>query len=166
MKKLLTLTSLISTMAVLALIAGCQTAATNNAEIVASKKENLLAQAGFKVKTVTTPKQQQRVSQLPPNVVSAVKYQGKLYYVYPTAKKDQIYVGKQAQYDAYKQALKAKIISQQAQQANQTTQQQQQMLEGSPVWSGETAGPRHVQVQVFDGSVRWTRCKGMNPVRI
>jgi hypothetical protein len=60
-------------------------------------------------------------------------------------------VGKQAQYDAYKQALKAKIISQQAQQANQTTQQQQQMLEGSPVWSGETAGPRHVQVQVFDG---------------
>jgi hypothetical protein len=151
MKKLLTLTSLISGMAVLALIAGCQTAATNNAEIVASKKENLLAQAGFKVKTVTTPKQQQRVSQLPPNVVSAVKYQGKLYYVYPTAKKDQVYVGKQAQYDAYKQALKAKIISQQAQQANQTAQQREQMLQGSPVWSGETAGPRHVQVQVFDG---------------
>jgi hypothetical protein len=25
------------------------------------------------------------------------------------------------------------------------------MLQGSPVWSGETAGPRHVQVQVFDG---------------
>jgi len=80
-----------------------------------------------------------------------VKYQGKLYYVYPTAKKDQIYVGKQAQYDAYKQALKAKIISQQAQQANQTAQQREQMLQGSPVWSGETAGPRHVQVQVFDG---------------
>src|SRR6266481_2170388 len=114
MKKLLTLTSLVIGMAILALIAACQTVATNNAEIATSKKENLLAQAGFKVKTVTTPKQQQRVSQLPPNVVSAVKYQGKLYYVYPTAKKDQVYVGKQAQYDAYKQALKAKIVSQKA----------------------------------------------------
>ena len=151
MKKLLALTGIVSATAILALVAGCQTVATNQAELATSKKENLLAQAGFKAKTVTTPKQQQRVSQLPPNVVSAVKYQGKLYYVYPTAKKDQVYVGKQAQYDAYKQALKAKIISQQAQQANQTTQQQQQMLEGSPVWSGETAGPRHVQVQVFDG---------------
>jgi hypothetical protein len=151
MKKLLTITSLVSGVAVLALVAGCQTVATNQSEIATSKKENLLAQAGFKVKTVTTPKQQQQVSQLPPNVVSAVKYQGKVYYVYPTAKKDQIYVGKQAQYDAYKQALKAKIISQQAQPASQTAQQREQMLEGSPVWSGETAGPRHVQVQVFDG---------------
>jgi hypothetical protein len=151
MKKLLTLTNLVSTMAVLALVAGCQTMATNQSEIATSKKENLLAQAGFKVKTVTTPKQQQQVSLLAVDRVSAVKYKGKLYYVYPTAKKDQIYVGKQAQYDAYKQALKAKIISQQPQQASQTAQQREQMLEGSPVWSGETAGPRHVQVQVFDG---------------
>jgi hypothetical protein len=148
MKKLLTLTSIAGIGAALALIAACQTTGTSQAGV---QKESLLSQSGFKVKTVTTPTQQQRVSQLPPNVVSAVKYQGKLYYVYPTAKKDQIYVGKQAQYNAYKQALKAKIISQQPQQANQTAQQQQQMLNGSPVWSGETAGPRHVQVQVFDG---------------
>ncbi len=148
MKKLLTLTIIVSAMSALALITGCETTGTGQAVV---QKESLLAQSGFKVRTVTTPKQQQQVSKLPLNVVSAVKYQGKLYYVYPTAKKDQVYVGKQAQYDAYKQALKAKIISQQAQQANQTTQQQQQMLEGSPVWSGETAGPRHVQVQVFDG---------------
>jgi nucleoid-associated protein YgaU len=147
MKKLLTLTNIASIGAVLALMAACQTTGTSGV----AQKESLLAQSGFKVKTVTTPKQQQQVSQLPPNVVSAVKYQGKLYYVYPTAKKDQIYAGKQAQYNAYKQALKAKIISQQPQQANQTAQQQQQMLQGSPVWSGETAGPRHVQVQVFDG---------------
>ncbi len=64
MKKLLTLTSLISGMAVLALIAGCQTVATNQGELAASKKEFLLAQAGFKTKTVTTPKQQQQVSLL------------------------------------------------------------------------------------------------------
>jgi len=163
MKKLLILTSVVSTIAILALMAACQTTGTSGV----AQKESLLAQAGFKVKTVTTPKQQQRVSQLPPNVVSAVKYQGKLYYVYPTAKKDQIYVGKQAQYDAYKQALKAKIISQQAQQANQTAQQREQMLQGSPVWSGETAGPRHVQVQVFDGFGPLDPMQGdWNPIRI
>ena len=144
MKKLLTLTSLVSGMAVLALVAGCQTVATNQAELATSKKEVLLAQAGFKAKTVTTPKQQQQVSQLAVDRVSAVKYHGKVYYAFPTGKKDQILVGNQAQFNAYKQSL-------QAQQATQKTQQEQQMLQGSPVWAGETAGPRHVDVEVFDG---------------
>jgi hypothetical protein len=146
MKKLLTLTSLVSGVAVLALVAGCQTMATNQSEITTSKKENLLAQAGFKVKTVTTPKQQQQVSLLVVDRVSAVKYHGKLYYVYPTAKKDQILVGNQSQFNTYKQALQAQSAT-----AAQTAQQRQQMLEGSPVWAGETAGPRHVDVEVFDG---------------
>jgi hypothetical protein len=144
MKKLLTLTGIVSATAILVLVAGCQTVATNQAELATSKKENLLAQAGFKAKTVTTPKQQQQVSLLAVNRVSAVKYQGKLYYVFPTAKKDQILVGNQAQFNAYKQTL-------QAQQPRQKTQQEQQMLQGSPVWVGETAGPRHIDVQVFDG---------------
>ncbi len=144
MKKLLALTGIVSATAILALVAGCQTVATNQAELATSKKENLLAQAGFKAKTVTTPKQQQKVSLLAVNRVSAVKYQGKLYYVFPTAKKDQILVGNQAQFNAYKQTL-------QAQQPSQKTQQEQQMLQGSPVWVGETAGPRHIDVQVFDG---------------
>ena len=148
MRNLLTLANIAGAMAALALMAACQTTGTSQTVV---QKESLLSQSGFKVKTVTTPKQQQRVSQLPPNVVSAVKYQGKLYYVYPTAKKDQIYVGKQAQYDAYKQALKAKILSQKAQQANYNAQQQEQMLYGDPAWSGETAGPHHIQVQVFQG---------------
>ena len=43
-------------MAALVLVAACQTVATNDAELVASKKEFLLAQSGFKVITVTTPK--------------------------------------------------------------------------------------------------------------
>src|SRR5436190_7307385 len=107
MKKLSTLTRIAGAMAVLALIAACQTVATNNAEIAASKKQNLLAQAGFKFITVTTPKQQQAVSQLAQSRVSAVKYNGKLYYVFPTAQKDKIYVGKQKQYNAYKQTLAA-----------------------------------------------------------
>jgi lipopolysaccharide export LptBFGC system permease protein LptF len=147
MRKLLTLTSIVSPVVILALMAGCQTVATNQAELATSKKENLLVQAGFKAKSVTTPKQQQRVSQLAVDRVSAVKYQGKLYYVFPTAKKDQILVGNQSQFNAYKRALQA----QQASQTTQQTQQQQQMLQGSPVWAGETAGPRHVDVEVFDG---------------
>src|SRR5205807_6824841 len=65
--------------------------------------------------------------------------------------KDQIYVGKQAQYNAYKQALKTRILSQKSQQANYNAQQQEEMLHGDPAWSGETAGPHHIQVQVFDG---------------
>src|SRR5438876_6046541 len=155
MKKLLKLTSLISGMAVLALVAGCQTVATNQRQLAASKKEFLLAQAGFKTKKVTTPKQQQQVSLLAVDKVSAVKYKGKLVYVFPTGKKDQIYYGNQAQFNAYKRALQAQQASQaqasQTAQQQQQQQQQQQMLQGSPVWSGETAGPRHVDVEVFDG---------------
>ncbi|PYJ45637.1 MAG: hypothetical protein DME85_13025 [Verrucomicrobia bacterium] len=131
-------------MVTLTLVAGCQTVATNQAGIATSKKEVLLAQAGFKAKTVTTPKQQQQVSLLAVDKVSAVKYHGKLYYVYPTAKKDHILVGNQAQFNAYKQAL-------QAQQTSQQAQQNAQMAAGSPVWVGETAGPRHITVEEFDG---------------
>ena len=145
MKKLLTLTSIASAIAVLALLAACQTTGTGQAVV---QKESLLAQSGFKVKTVTTPKQQQQVSKLPPNAVSAVKYQGKLYYVFPTATKDRIYVGKQAQFNAYKQALAGQQASQQT---SAYAQQQQQMAQGSPVWAGETAGPRHIEVEEFDG---------------
>src|SRR5439155_12111220 len=131
MKKLSTLTSIVSAMAVLAFVAGCQTVATNNAEIAASKKQNLLAQAGCKFITVTTPKQQQAVSQLAQGRVSAVKYNGKWYYVFPTTKKDQIFVGRQKQYNAYKQALAA--------------QQGQQQMAGTPTLTYETAGPNHIE---------------------
>src|SRR5438034_10872177 len=141
MKKLLTLTGVAGIGAVLALLAACQTTGTGD---VVAQKESLLAQSGFKVVTVTTPQQQQAVSQLTVGRVTAVHYNGKLYYVFPTATKDKIYVGKQAQFNAYKQAVAA-------QQASQQAQQQQQMLQGSPVWTGETAGPRHIEVQEFDG---------------
>src|SRR5437899_9525521 len=104
MKKLLTLTNIASAMAALALIGGRQTT-TNQAD--SAQKENLLAQSGFKVITVTTPKQQQAINGLAQYRVSAVKYNGKLYYVFPTATKDKIYVGKQKQFNAYKPALAA-----------------------------------------------------------
>jgi len=60
-----------------------------------------------------------------------------LYYVYPTAKKDQIFVGRQKQYNANKQALAA--------------QQGQQQMGGQPTFVTETAGPNHIEVDQFDG---------------
>jgi hypothetical protein len=149
MKKLLTLTSIAGIGAVLTLMAACQTTGTSQSAV--AQKEALLKQAGFKSKTVTTPKQQQQVSQLAVDRVSSVKYQGKVYYVFPTGNKSQILAGTQAQFNAYKKALQAQQTSQTAQQGSQTSQQQQQMLQGSPVWAGETAGPRHLDVEVFDG---------------
>jgi len=74
---------------------------------------------------------------LPVGKVSAVKYKGKLYYVYPTAQKDRIYYGKQAQFNAYKQSLHA--------------QQGAQQMAGSPTFTEEGAGPYNIQVQTFDG---------------
>ena len=142
------LTSIVSTVAVVALITACQTVATNNAELAASKKEHLLTQSGFKVITVTTPKQQQAISGLTQYRVSAVKYNGKLYYVYPTGTKDRIYVGKQKQFNAYKQALAAQQASQPAPQAGQPGQQ---LINPAPTMTYEGAGPHHVEVEQFDG---------------
>jgi hypothetical protein len=148
MKKISNLTGIVSTMAALALIAACQTVATNNAELVASKKEFLLAQSGFKVITVTTPKQQQAINGLAQYRVSAVKYNGKLYYVFPTATKDKIYVGRQKQYNAYKSALAAQ---QGGQPPNQQAQPGQQLMNPAPTMTYETAGPQHIEVEQFDG---------------
>jgi hypothetical protein len=135
MKKLLTLTNIASALAALALMTACQTTSTGQA---GPQKEPLLTQSGFKVITVTTPKQQQAVTGLAQGRVSAVKYNGKLYYVYPTAQKDRIYVGRQKQFNAYKQALAA--------------QQGQQQMGGQSLYPTlESAGPNHIEVQQFGG---------------
>jgi hypothetical protein len=148
MKTLYMLTSLASAMAVLALITSCQTVATNQAELTASKKEFLLAQSGFKVITVTTPKQQQAINGLAQYRVSAVKYNGKLYYVFPTTTKDKIYVGRQKQFNAYKSALAAQQMGQPASQPGQSGQQ---LMNPAPTMAFETAGPQHIEIDQFDG---------------
>jgi len=150
MRNLLTLANIAGAMAALALMAACQT--TGSTQAVA-QKETLLAQSGFRVVTVKTPKQQQAVNGLAQNRCSAVKYNGKLYYVFPTATKDRIYVGKQAQFNAYKKAVAAQQTAAASQQASWNAQQQQQMLHGgSPYMAGETAGPNHIEVEEFQGA--------------
>jgi hypothetical protein len=112
-------------------ITACQSTAVGpNA---ASQKEQLLVQSGFRAKTVITPEQQQRVSALPSGKVSTVGYKGKMYYVYPTATRDRIFVGNQTQYNAYKQALVAYAL---------TT---------SPDFVQDTHGPHRVLIQHFSG---------------
>ena len=145
MKKLLTLTSIASISTVLVLISASEATAASASEI--SRKEALLAQSGFKVITVTTPKQQQAINGLAQYRVSAVKYNGKLYYVFPTATKDKIYVGRQKQYDVYKKAFAA----QQGQPASAQAQAGQQLMNPPPTMTYETAGPHHIEVQQFDG---------------
>ena len=137
MKKLLSLTSVLCAVAALAFVTGCASTGTTTAA-ASPKKESLLQQAGFKTITVTTPKQQQAVTGLAQGRCSAVTYNGKLYYVFPTGTKDRVYVGRQKQYNAYKQAL-----------ANQ--QGQQQMAGQSLMPTLETAGPHNVEVQQFGG---------------
>src|SRR6266513_2548940 len=141
MKKLLTLTGIAGIGTVLALLAACQTTGTGQAVV---QKESLLSQSGFKVITVTTPKQQQAVSGLAQGRVSAVKYNGKLYYVYPTSTKDRIYVGRQKQFNAYKQSLQAQPAS--SQPASMAQQGQGQMAGQSLMPTLETAGPNHIEV--------------------
>ena len=131
MKKTLLLTNILVTVLSLGLMLGCQSTAVGPSG--APQKENLLVRAGFKAKTVTTPKQQQRVSALPAGKVSTVSYKGKLYYVYPTATKDRILVGNQAQYNTYKQSVVAYGL---------TT---------SPAFVDVTHGPHPVLIQQFDG---------------
>lgn len=130
-KRILSVINLLVLMSSIGLMGGCESTAvapSNDAQ-----KQNLVVRAGFRVKMVTTPKQQQRVSALPPGQVSTVTYKGKLYYVYPTAAKDRILVGNQTQYNLYKQSVVAYGL---------TT---------SPSFVDVTHGPHRILIQEFDG---------------
>jgi hypothetical protein len=64
--------------------------------------------------------------------------------VFPTATKDKIYVGRQKQFNAYKQALAG-------QQGGQPAQPGQHLMNPAPTMTFETAGPQHIEVDQFDG---------------
>lgn len=143
MKKVLIFTNVVGAAAIVWGLAACSTTASTTASTT-SQKETMLAQAGFLSKTVTTPKQKEQVEKLTVGAVSAVKCKGKLLYVYPTEKKDQVLYGKQAQYDAYKKMLAAKTQSSAAAQT-------QTSADNGAYLTRETAGPHRIIVQDFDG---------------
>ena len=150
MKNLTTLTNIASAMVALMLITACETTGGGGQSVIA-QKETLLQQSGFKTITVTTPAQQQAVAGLPQGKVSAVKYKGKLYYVFPTATKDRIYVGRQKQFNAYKQALAGQAAAHPASHPSMAQMGEAQMAGQSLDPTLEGAGPEHIQVQQFGG---------------
>jgi hypothetical protein len=102
MKKLITLTSVLRTVAALAIAIGC--ASTTTTTIAAPpQKEVMLQQAGFKTHTVTTARQKELLRALPAGKVSIVKHNGKTFYAFPDVAHNHVYTGNQAQYQAYKQ---------------------------------------------------------------
>jgi len=138
MRNLFTLTNIASAIAALALMPACQS--TSTAQSAAAQNEALLTQSGFKTIPVTTPRQQAAVSKLPQGSVSAVKHQGKTYYVYPNAANNKIYVGKQTHVNAAKKAL-----------ATQQTQAAQQNMNPPPTMTFQGHGPHQVVAEEFDG---------------
>lgn len=74
--------------------------------------ESMLAASGFKVIPVTTPAQERQMATLPAGKISVVKRNGEVFFVYPDSAQKQLYVGRDAQYDAYQNLL----LNQQAQQ--------------------------------------------------
>jgi hypothetical protein len=137
MKNLATLTDITGAIAALAVVTACQSTGTSQST---AQQEALLAQSGFKTITVTTPKQQAAVSKLAVGTVSPVKYKGKLYYVYPTATKDKIYVGRQKQVNAYNKAV-----------AGQQTQPGQNNMNPAPTMTFQGHGQHQVVAEEFDG---------------
>src|SRR6476469_10173292 len=112
MKKLLTPPGIATIGTLLVLRSASEATAASGSEI--SRKEALLAQSGFKLVAVTTPKQKESINGLAQGRCSAVTFNKKLFYVFPTAAKDKFYVGKQTQFERYKKAIWAQKASQPA----------------------------------------------------
>jgi hypothetical protein len=127
MRTLISFTNIILATSLLGVMVACQSTAVTPGGPPA--KETLLTQAGFQSYTVTTAKQKQHLSKLPAEKLSAVKYKGKKYYVYPTAAQDRVLVGTDAQYNAA--MAKAQM--------------------SGPVFAEETHGPHPVLIQEFSG---------------
>ena len=109
MKKLITLTSVLRTVAALAVAIGCASITTTTIA-APPQKEVMLQQAGFKIHTVTTARQKEHLRALPEGKVSIVMQNGKTFYAYPDVAHNRVYTGTEAQYQAYKQVqLQASI---------------------------------------------------------
>ncbi len=109
MKKLITLRSVLRTVAAFAIAIGCATT-TTTAIAAPPQKEVMLQQAGFKTHMVMTARQKEHLRALPEGKVSIVMQNGKTFYAYPDAAHNQVFTGTESQYQAYKQAqLQASI---------------------------------------------------------
>jgi hypothetical protein len=65
--------------------------------------EGELSALGFKVLVATTTVQQEWVRRLPPGEIRPMQRNGKKFFIYPDASRNQVYVGGSAEYAAYRQ---------------------------------------------------------------
>lgn len=110
-----------------ALLAGC--AAIEKAEHKST--EQMLAAGGFKVLPVDTPQRQAAFAQLKPYKISRQMRGSSVYYVYPDANGNFVYVGDQAAYSAYQKLLVQQQISDQNMMAAEMMD-----MPGPGVWPG------------------------------
>jgi len=79
------------------LLAGCASVGSGNTT-------SLLTAAGFRARTPQTPKQQELYAALPPYKVQQATVPGKgVFYVYKDANAGVAYIGREAEYQQYKQ---------------------------------------------------------------
>jgi hypothetical protein len=86
-------------------VAGC-------AEMEATNTKSLLSAAGFQVRTPQTPKQQQIYAALPPYKVERGTVNGKTFYVFKDEKAGVAYVGRELEYQRYRQLAIQQQIAQ------------------------------------------------------
>ena len=86
-------------------IAGCAGVGSGNTTA-------LLSAAGFHALTPQTPKQQQMYAALPPYKVERATVNGKTFYVYKDEKAGIAYVGREPEYQSYKQLCVQQQIAQ------------------------------------------------------
>jgi hypothetical protein len=99
----LLIASFLAAVCALLTLAGC-------AMMEATSQESLLTSAGFQQRTATTEKQKAAYAALPAYQLHRGTREGRTIYAYKDEKAGVVYVGRQAQYDQYKQlAAKARL---------------------------------------------------------
>jgi hypothetical protein len=87
---------ILASVTVVLFLAGC-------AEMEATNTKSLLTAAGFRVRTPQTAKQKEIYAALPPYHVERAAYKGKVFYVFKDERDGVAYVGREPEYQRYKQ---------------------------------------------------------------
>jgi len=97
---------------VLLTLIGFGVGGANRTKAVAAdtEQEQALLYSGFKVKSASTAGQRAQVRALSTNEFTAVKQNGKTYYLYPDKKDNRLYAGDQYAYRAYERYVKDKQL--------------------------------------------------------
>ncbi len=102
--------------------------------------ESMLAASGFRVIPVTTDAQKTQIATLPAYRISVVKRNGQVYFVYPDPEQNQLYIGKDAQYDAYQNLLLNRQAMQDSLQASAAASNAEAMNAAANVITSEPLG--------------------------